>query len=163
MCLVVFLFSVVLFAGSAQAQCRQGSGPDQSDGIPWCSPPSAPRQTSEPPRPQTPAQWVDFAAAVAWADSDKGSRFVGGEKQIDEQIARAAVLQKCKAAGWENCTIATSVVNGVIAIGRDNNHALRTKIAATPDEAEVGLLSKCIEAGVTCKIMAVFDGAAEYF
>ncbi len=106
---------------------------------------------------------MDFAAAVAWADSDEGSQFIGVEKQIDEQSAREAALQKCEKAGWENCEVASSVVNAVIAIGRDNNRSLRIRTAATREEARAGLLAKCRETGLTCKILAVFDGTAEYF
>lgn len=106
---------------------------------------------------------MDFAAAVVWAESDKGSQFVGVEKYIDEQSAREAALQKCQKAGWANCEVAASVVNGVIAIGRDNNGWFHTRKAATGKEARAGLLAKCRETGLTCKILAVFDGTAEYF
>jgi Domain of unknown function (DUF4189) len=158
-----FLLLAILFSTSAQAQCRQGSGPDQGDGIPWCSPPPGPSLPPTPLPPEAPPQWMDFAAAVVWADSDKGSQFVGVEKRIDEQSARDAALQKCQKAGWENCEVATSIINGVIAIGRDNNGSLRTRTAATREEARAGLLAKCRETELTCKILAVFDGTAEYF
>lgn len=59
--------------------------------------------------------------------------------------------------------MATSIVNGVILIARDSDRALRTRTAATEREAREGLTDKCREAGVTCKVLAVFDGTAEYF
>jgi hypothetical protein len=159
--LLMIIFLAILFSGSAQAQCRIGSGPDQGDGIPWCA--QTPTAPFSPPEPELPAQWVNFAAAVAWADSDMGSQFVGVAKQIDEQMARDTVLQKCRDAGWENCSVATSVTNGVIVVARDANRALRTRIAATEREARDGLKAKCREAEVSCQILAVFDGSAEYY
>jgi Domain of unknown function (DUF4189) len=161
--LCVFLLMLILFGTSAQAQCRTGSGPDFGDGIPYCSQLPAPPAPSPAPAPELQPQWLDFAAAVAWADSDDGSQFVGVEKQIDEQSARDAALKKCRKAGWENCEVATSVVNAVIAIGRDSNGSLRTRTAATLEEARDGLMAKCREVGVTCKILAVYDGTPEYF
>jgi hypothetical protein len=159
--ILIIIILTILSSGSAQAQCRIGSGPDQGDGIPWCSQP--PVEPSAQPEPELPAQWMDFAAAVAWADSDKGSQFVGVAKQIDEQMAREAVLRKCRDAGWENCSVATSVTNGVILVARDANGVLRTRVAATEREARDGVYAKCREADVTCKILAVFDGTAEYY
>lgn len=149
----------MLVPSSAQAQCRMGSGPDVGDGIPWCSQSPDPQPT-EPPAP---AQCQDMAAAIAWADSDTGNKFVGVSKIIDEAIAQDMALSRCRKQGWENCEIAISVVNGVLAIARDNNRALRVSYGATEQEARQMLLRKCAAAGVTCTVLATFDGTAEYF
>ena len=157
----IIVIAVMTFGGTtAQAQCRMGSGPDQGDGIPWCSAPSA-----QVPQPESvsPAQWHDMAAAIAWADSDKGSQFIGVEKYVREAFARERALEKCREKGWENCEVAASVTNGVIAIARDNNRSLRTSIGATKEDARERLRQQCDKAGVSCKILAAFDGSPDYF
>lgn len=155
---LVVAVSVVL-PSSAQAQCRMGSGPDVGDGIPWCSQSPDP----QPAEPVAPAQWQDMAAAIAWADSDTGSKFVGVSKIIDQAIAQDMALSRCRKQGWENCEIAIAVTNGVLAIARDNNRALRVSYGATDNEAKDVLLQKCAAARVTCTVLATFDGTAEYF
>lgn len=149
----------VLVPSSAHAQCRMGSGPDQADGIPWCSQDPEP----QPAEPLAPAQWQDMAAAIAWADSDTGSKFVGVSKIIDQAIAQDLALSRCHKQGWENCEIAIAVTNGVLAIARDNNRALRVSYGATEREARHVLLEKCAAARVTCSVLATFDGTAQYF
>lgn len=158
--LILALALVAFGAPGAKAQCRTGSGPDQGDGIPWCSQPLAP---APQPQPAAPAQWHDMAAAIAWADSDKGSQFVGVEKHVREAFARDLVLKKCREKGWENCEIAVSVTNGVIAIARDNNRSLRTSVGPTEEDARDRVRMQCETARVSCKILAVFDGSPEYF
>lgn len=104
-----------------------------------------------------------MAAAIAWADSDTGSKFVGVSKIIDQAIAQDMALSRCRKQGWENCEIAIAVTNGVLAIARDNNRALRVSYGATDKEAKDVLLQKCAAAGVTCTVLATSDGTAEYF
>lgn len=117
------------------------------------------------PRPQAlPPQWYPFAAAVAWADSDNGSQYIGVQKYLDEPFAREAALEKCREQkGWRNCEIATSITNGVIVIARDENRSLRTRLDASEKEARTALLKKCEVDGVTCKILKIYDGRPEYF
>jgi Domain of unknown function (DUF4189) len=91
------------------------------------------------------------------------SRHLNLSHHFDEQSARETVLEKCQARGWENCAVATSVINGFIVIARDSDSNLRTRAAATEREARDAIKAKCKEAAVTCEILAVFDGTAEYF
>lgn len=143
----------------AQAQCRQGSGPDMGDGIPYCSDlPPPPRQ-----RPAQTARWHDSAAAVAWGDGPKGDVFIGVERYVDEQMAADAALAKCTAKGWRNCSLAGSITNGVIAVGADSQGRLRLRIAADMTDAKSGLLAKCAEAGLKCKVLKVYDGRPQRF
>ncbi len=111
----------------------------------------------------SPPQWIEFAAAVAWADSDRGNEYTGVEKYFDEQSAREAALKKCRAKGWRNCKVATSTINGVIVVARDNTQALRTRIDATEEAARVATLAKCKIDAVSCQILAVYDARPEYF
>ncbi len=124
---------------------------------------NAPVRQQPAPQPDQPMQWNKFAAAVAWGDSDSGAQFVGAEKHFDEQSAIDAALIKCRAKGWRNCMAATSIVNGVILVARDSERSLRTRIDANEKEGRRGLAEKCKADGVTCKILAVFDGRPEYF
>jgi hypothetical protein len=163
-------FAVVAFNGAmAENGCPNGYEPwkipveSQADCVAIPNYDATETSPQPAPPPATPPQWQDFAAAVAWADSDTGNKFVGVSKHFDEQSARETVLEKCRAKGWENCTVATSVVNGVIVIARDSDRNLRTRVAATESEARAGIKAKCQEAGVTCEVLGVFDGTAEYY
>jgi hypothetical protein len=123
----------------------------------------AAQQPEQAPQPVVPAEWQSFATAVAWGDSENGARFIGVEKQFDEYGAREAVLKKCEAQGWRNCVVATSITNGVIVVARDSQRSLRTRVDSTEIEARDAMLAKCETDGVSCKILAVFDGTPEYF
>ena len=58
---------------------------DQPVELPPQAPPSAP-------------EWVSFYAAVAWADSDEGQKFIGVEKiMLDDEYARQRAMSKCQA------------------------------------------------------------------
>lgn len=149
-----------LLPTEAQAQCRQGSGPDHGDGIPYCS--SLPPAPSQNP-PSHPKEWHDSAAALAWGDGPKGDDYVGVELYLDEQMAREAALSKCQAKGLANCQVATSITNGVIAIGIDANGQLRARTGWTKAEAKQGLLEKCARDGVKCKVLKLFNGQALYY
>lgn len=151
------LAAATLGGSAALAQCRQGSGPDHGDGIPYCSaPPAAPVQ------PAQPRQWQDGATAVAWGDGPEGDVFIGVEHYLDEGMARDAALQKCQAKGWANCSIALSITNGAIAIGIDSHKRLRARTDLSPAQARQSLLAKCRADGETCKVLKVFDGRATY-
>jgi hypothetical protein len=105
-----------------------------------------------------------------WADSNEGSKYLAIEKfpivdeVIDLELAKQTALEKCRGRkGWENCEIASSIVNGVVAIARDNRRALRTRFASDPDQARAGLRAKCKSDRVECVIEKIVDGRAEYF
>jgi Domain of unknown function (DUF4189) len=143
------------------AQCRQGSGPDHGDGIPYCSQPSPSSRPS--PQPELPPQWQNFSAAVAWGDIDDSDGFVGVEKYFDEQMAREQAMAKCQAKGWANCVVASSTTNGVIIVARDSKQKLRLRIDRSTRDARKNIAEKCESDGVKCNILAVYDGTAEYF
>lgn len=155
--------AIMLCTGPAEAQCRMGSGPDQGDGIPWCAPAPEPLPSFAPPKLTPQPQWQEFAAAVAWGDSKKGSKFTGVGKYFDEMAAREAAMNKCRAKGWSNCAIATSILNGVILVAQDTNGNLRTRRDVSEQEARAALAENCRKAGVSCRVLATFDGTAEYF
>ena len=157
-------FASTVLPESANAQCRMSSGPDHGDGIPYCEqlPPPAPTQPAH--LPVHPPSWNSLAAAVVWADSDKGDQFIGISKYFDEKAATDRLMQQCRGkAGWRNCAIALSVTNGVIAVGRDSYGRLRVRRSETRQEAQDGLLAKCRDAGMQCTIEAIFDGMPGYF
>lgn len=159
---LLFLFAALTVPASLQAQCRMGSGPDHGDGIPYCDTPPETEAPGPPPAP--PPSWQDFAAAVVWADSDEGDQFVGVSKYVDEQMAVEAALQKChRKPQWRNCSLAMSATNGVIAVGRDSQGKLRVRRSTSTADAHNGLLIKCAQEQVQCRILATFDGMAEYF
>ena len=153
----------MLCTNPAQAQCRMGSGPDQGDGIPWCAPVPETLPSYALPKLTPQPQWQIFAAAVAWGDSKKGSEFTGVGKYFDEMAAREAALDKCRAKGWSNCTIATSILNGVILVAQDTKGNLRTRRDVSEQEARAALAENCRKSGVSCRVLATFDGTAEYF
>lgn len=161
-----FLIALTLafLPASANAQCRMGSGPDHGDGIPYCDQLPPPAPTRPDPLPAHPPSWNSFAAAVVWADSDKGDQFVGISKYFDEQAATDRLMQQCRGkAGWRNCEIALSVTDGVIAVGRDGSGKLRVRRSTTRHDAKEGLLAKCRDEGMQCTIEAIFDGTPEHF
>lgn len=156
--------AMIWLPAAAYAQCRMGSGPDHDDGIPYCSdlPPPAPPQRDV--QPERPGEWMNFAAAVVWAGSAAGDQFIGVGKYFDEQAAADSLIAKCRTiSGWSNCTVALSVTNGVIAVGRDSAGRLRVRRSPSRKEAQDGLLEKCRSEGETCRIVATFDGLAERF
>ena len=155
--------AIMLCIGPAQAQCRMGSGPDQGDGIPWCAPVPEPLPTYTLPKLTPQPKWQVFAAAVAWGDSKKGSEFTGVGKYFDEMAARETALDKCRAKGWSNCAIATSILNGVILVAQDTKGNLRTRRDVSEQEARAALAQNCRKSGVSCQVLATFDGTAEYF
>jgi Domain of unknown function (DUF4189) len=164
----IFLICIACLIGFAPhisyAQCRQGSGPDQGDGIPWCNAPPPASAPSAPQSPVPPPSWQSFSAAVAWADSEDGTKYVTVEKHFDADSAKEAVLAKCRSnPGWENCEIATWVTNGAIAIGRDNLRNVRTRNDVSKKAAKANLLAKCKDAGVQCKVEIVLDAMPEYY
>lgn len=111
-----------------------------------------------------PPAWHSFAAAVAWADSSEGIRFIGVEKYFEIGAAREQVIRKCQAQkGWTNCEVASSVTNGVIIIARESNGSLRARIDGDQEACLRGLHAKCRSDGVTCKVEAIYDGTAEKF
>lgn len=79
--------ALAFLPASASAQCRMGSGPDHGDGIPYCDQVPSPAPTQPDPLPADPPSWNSFAAAVVWADSDKGEQYIGISKYFDEQAA----------------------------------------------------------------------------
>ena len=160
---IVASLAIMLCTDPAQAQCRIGSGPDQGDGIPWCAQAPEPSPPSARPKHAPQPQWQEFAAAVAWGDSKKGSEFTGVGKYFDEVAAREAALGKCRAKGWANCTIATSILNGVILVAQDTKGNLRTRRDVSEQEARAALAESCRKSGVSCRVLATFDGTAEYF
>jgi hypothetical protein len=159
-CLLLIGFSLAC-ASQAYAQCRQGSGPDHGDGIPYCS--QIEPESTPSPQPVPPPQWQSFAAAVAWGDSNTGDAFIGVGKYLDEQLAREKVLEKCNAKGWANCAVAISITNGVVAVARDSERKLRVRSDVSVDAARSNIVAKCEADGVSCEVLAVYDGLQEYF
>jgi hypothetical protein len=51
----------------------------------------------------------------------------------------------------------------VIAVAKVANGNLRTWRAATKKRAREGLMASCKADGLTCKVVAMFDGTPEYF
>jgi hypothetical protein len=146
---IVFLLLCFLYSTSVTAQCRNGSGPDFGDGIPYCS------QVAPPARP---LQVVDRAAAVASGENEGEILFVGVEKYDEEAAAVQAAIGNCRKLGWANCKIIASVTSGVIAIARDAEGGLRSRRDETFRQAKMGLLEYCKRANTKCKIEATFDG-----
>lgn len=113
--------------------------------------------------PETSPEWREFAAAVAWGDSDDGSQFIGVSKYISAQSAGETVLRRCRANGWRNCEVTAVVTNGVIVVARDSAGNLRTRTDGSEKEARARLNDKCRSSGVTCTILRVYDGSPEFF
>lgn len=78
-------------------------------------------------------------------------------------MARETVLEKCQAKGRTNCAVATSITNGVIAVARDSEKKLHVRTDLSEQEARHNIIAKCKAEGVTCRVLAVYDGLQEYF
>lgn len=157
-----FLILALLFGGSAQAQFAPQPG--------GCPPDMVLEGFScvyETPAPQSegraPAQLQNFAAAVAWGSSDTGSDFAGIGKYLDKDMAITAVMDSCEAKGLQKCEVATWGINTVIAVARDSAGQLKVTTGISKKEAKKVMLEWCKDEEVSRKILATFDGSAEYY
>jgi Domain of unknown function (DUF4189) len=151
--IVVFML-LAASSSYAQAQCKIGSGPDNGDGVPYCH--------EEPAPPAKQGQWYNFAAVLVVGYNDEDPEFVGIEKYPDVELAIEVALKRCEAKGWQDCKMVKAVKNGVIAVARRSDKGLHHSWHETKKEAKKALLKDCKDQGVTCKVIATFDGRARF-
>ena len=113
----------------------------------------APAQSSAP-RPQ---EWVNVNVSVAWHPdaNDVWAIWNVRESQGGKEAAEDDVLSYCRKAMGDGCSIATSVINGSIAIARQPSGFSAYSWGATPDDAKREALNGC-SLRITCTIEHVF-------
>jgi Domain of unknown function (DUF4189) len=140
----IFLIGMLLPYGTAQAQCRMGSGPDHGDGIPYCSQLES-SSSSVPSGPQWAARW----GAIAYG----GGGFGAATAMSSKTKATKAALRACReSGGGKRCQVALSYANqcAAYAIGEDYS----VGVARSPDlaEAESIAVAACAESTSACKV-----------
>lgn len=140
--LLALLCLLFAFELPVSAQCRVGSGPDQGDGVPYCSqlPAPAPSAPNEP-------VWATRWGAIATADGVFGA-VVG---LASERKAEKAAMQQCKAKGGRNCGVIVSYYNqcAALAWGENGENAARGPYL---NEVETTAMAGCSERSQNCKL-----------
>lgn len=110
----------------------------------------------QPPTPRL-QEWVDVHVAVAWHPdaNDVWAIWNVRERQGGKAAAEEGVLSDCRKVMGDGCTIATSVLNGTIAIARHPNGYNTYGWGATADAAKGDATNRCSKR-ITCTIVHVF-------
>ena len=150
-CSVMAFLTLLVIPWEASAQCRIGSGPDHGDGVPYCNDLAPARQA---PRPK---EAVDvYVSVAAHPDAnDVWAIWNVREVQGGQTFAESAVLADCAKIMGEGCSIADSVINGSMAIGRDQRGFIFNGWGATAETAKKQLFQVCV-AEFPCTMLHVF-------
>ena len=109
------------------------------------------------PRAPRPQEWVDVHVAVAWHPNanDVWAIWNVRESQGGQATAEDTVLSDCRKVMGDGCTLATSVINGSIAIAHHPSGVHVYGWGRTPDAAKMDALAQCTNK-LTCTIAHVF-------
>ena len=108
--------------------------------------------------------WVDQYATLAWATDGNGQPtytwYVNAASQAE---ADSGAMAKCQASGFQDCRIATGVVNGAIAIAVDNSGSLHSDWGEDARTARKKAQRACkSQGGKGCKVEKVLESPAAW-
>ena len=140
---VCVLVLLSLPALGANAQCRIGSGPDQGDGVPYCSQSAQPTKTSSAP------QWAVRWGAVAYG----GGGFGTAKDMVSLAKAKKVALRACRdSGGGKNCKIALSYSDQCVAYAMGDEYLGGIARSPMPEEADAMAIDSCAESTTNCKV-----------
>ncbi len=158
--LIVGFLALLALPADVSAQCRNGSGPDMGDGIPYCTAPApAQRQGS----------WHNYAAAVAWTYFEDGTtRYVTVSNYRRLEDASSEVMDKCRREsrqqkGWISCELADAVENSTIVIGKTKSGGLLTRYGTDPKRVKAEMIARCLFDRDPCKVVKVLDSRPQFY
>lgn len=142
-----FAVLAISFSTAASAQCRNGSGPDFGDGIPYCSqlpPPS----NVVPSGPEWASRW---GAIAIGSTAGGGGVGVASDMKTRRSAEKIAIAQCRNNGGGKTCRIELAYANqcGVIVWG---DTYFETESAETADKAETEASKACRRQTSNCRL-----------
>lgn len=103
--------------------------------------------------------WVDRYAVLVWGNEAGGAPTYTWTVDADSQAgAEASALNHCVASGFQDCRVATWVVNGAIAVVVDASGSLWSDQGADAKEAKRKAVAACkAQGGRKCKVEKVLE------
>lgn len=150
--LLLILTSLVYSNAHAEGGCPAGYYPHNAPGLRGCAPIPGYEQG------EASRGWVDAYGTLVWWNSENGDpQYAYSAKYTNEAISEKTAMKRCRISGGGNCSVAFTVTNGYIAIGRNESGGLVGTSGQNSKIARKKLLDDCADNGSKCEILEVVD------